>query len=306
MRNNSQAEVCDCLITLFWDLVNNLHVMKTIGIIANLNKPNVSSVTKRIIGIFERYGIGVLLEKPLAKILGRSGVSEEILAKKVDLLIALGGDGTFLRVARIVQKNPKPILGINLGGLGFLSEVTLDSLRKDVGLLIKGKYRIDYRMTLDTKVSGKRNLPPALNDVVISKHAISRLINIDVSINGEFVTEYRADGIIVSTPTGSTAYNLSAGGPIVKPGSNVIIITPICPHTLTQRPLVIPCNNIVEIGFRGIVKDVELTIDGQIGVGLDKDDKVIVTEGKEKVPVVLFEDSSYFDVLRQKLGWGSR
>lgn len=283
--------------------------MDTIGIIANLDKPNAISVAKRIIGVLGKHRIKVFLERPLAKAVKRQGfgVSIDRLADKVDLIIAMGGDGTFLRAARTVRGNPKPVLGVNLGGLGFLSEVTLGSLEKDLKLLINGNYDIDYRMTLDTKVVNRKvRTPPALNDIVISKQVLSRLIYLEVLIDGEFVTRYKADGIIVATPTGSTAYNLSAGGPIVYPSSNVIVISPICPHTLTQRPLVVPSDSEIEIRFNTPIKGVELTIDGQVGMPLSKDDKVIVTEGEEKVPVVLFKDTSYFEVLRQKLGWGSR
>lgn len=296
--------------------------MDIVGIIANLNKPNVIDVTKKIMGFLEKDNVKVFLEKPLACAVRRprSGIGLDTLASRVDLVISMGGDGTFLRAARIVHGHLKPILGVNLGGLGFLSEVTLKSLERDLKLLRKGKYKIDYRMTLDTELVRKTKrvkIAPALNDIVISKRELSRIINIEVFIDGEFVTRYRADGIIVSTPTGSTAYNLSAGGPIVYPGSSVIVITPICPHTLTHRPLVVPSTSKIEIrlaplemksltGFSAPLKDVELTIDGQVGVSLTKDDKVVVTEGKEKIPVVLFEDTSYFEVLRQKLGWGSR
>ncbi len=285
--------------------------MKSIGIIANINKPDVVKIAKKIISFFEGQDIEVFMERPLAEIVGKRGlgVSGRVLAKKADLIIAMGGDGTFLRTARIARGYLKPILGVNLGGLGFLSEVTLESLEKDLRLLVKDRYNIDYRMTLDVEVirRGKGiNISPALNDVVISKRALKRIINLDVFVDGRFVTRYKADGIIVSTPTGSTAYNLSAGGPIVYPGGNVIVITPICPHTLTHRPLILPSNSKIGIGFTAPVKGVELTIDGQVGLGLTVDDKVVVTEGEEKIPVVLFEDTSYFEVLRKKLGWGSR
>lgn len=285
--------------------------MNTIGIIANLNKTNAVSVAKEIIRFLERNRVKVFLEKPLAQALGRAGtgILVDRLAEKTDLIIALGGDGTFLRAARIMHGYLKPILGVNLGGLGFLSEVTLDSLEKDLKLLIKGKYKIDYRITLDTEVLRKKRkirVTTALNDIVISKKALSRIINLEVFIDGRYVATYRADGIIVSTPTGSTAYNLSAGGPIVYPNSDVIVISPICPHTLTHRPLVIPSISKIEIGFGAPIRDVELTIDGQVGMGLDKDDKILVTKGKENVAIVLFEDTSYFEVLREKLSWGSR
>jgi len=288
-----------------------LNNMKRIGIIANLDKSNVIKTAGTIIRFLERHNIKIVMEKPLARAMKRAkkGVLLERMAPLSDLFIALGGDGTFLRAARNGYNLSIPILGVNLGGLGFLSEVTLDHLEKDLGLLVEGKFMVDPRMTLSARVrgkSGQKKAVPALNDVVVSKHALSRIINLDISIDGDYITQYKADGIIVSTPTGSTAYNLSAGGPIVKPGSEVIVITPICSHTIAQRPLVIPGQSVIEIKINNPAEGAELTVDGQLGISLSLKDRVVITRGKQNVPVVLFSGTSYFEVLRRKLSWGER
>ena len=288
-----------------------LNNMKRIGIIANLDKSNVIKTAGTIIRFLERHNIKIVMEKPLARAMKRAkkGVLLERMAPLSDLFIALGGDGTFLRAARAGYNLSIPILGVNLGGLGFLSEVTLDHLEKDLGLLVEGKFMVDPRMTLSARVrgkSGQKKTVPALNDVVVSKHALSRIISLDISIDGDYITQYKADGIIVSTPTGSTAYNLSAGGPIVKPGSEVIVITPICSHTIAQRPLVIPGQSVIEIKINNPAEGAELTVDGQLGISLSLKDRVVITRGKQNVPVVLFSGTSYFEVLRRKLSWGER
>lgn len=287
-------------------------MIKTMGIVANLNKTNAVSVTNKIINFLKKHNIKVVLESSLANAMKKNklGYSLDKMAGMVDLVIALGGDGTFLRVARVIQKHLRPILGINLGKLGFLAEVTLDSLEDDLKLLVKGKYSVDYRMTLNAEVfkkGGKKiKVQPALNDVVISKEAIARIINLHIYIDNKHVTTYRADGIIVATPTGSTAYALSAGGPIVYPSTDAILVAPICPHTLTHRPLIIPSNIKVKIKLDSPVKDVLLTVDGQVGLELRSGDSIVVSKGSKMVPLVVFDDTSYFELLRHKLHWGGR
>ena len=285
--------------------------MKNIGIIVNLTKPNAVTVAKRITSFFKKHKIGVLYEEALAKKLGivQSCKSIENLVEKSDIVITLGGDGTFLRTARLIQNNPKPMVGVNLGDLGFMAEVTLDSLERDLELLIKKKYTVKTRFTLTGEViRGKKRLFKhfALNDVVVSKMDLSRLVNIETYIDNEYITTYKADGVIVSTSTGSTAYNLSAGGPIVYPGSNVILVTPICPHTLTHRPLVVPSERTIKMKMGVTTKDVTLTFDGQVGEQLKKNDLIIVRKRKKKISMITFENTQYFDVLRRKLYWGNR
>lgn len=286
--------------------------IKHIGIVANLTKKNAISIAKKVISILKSKNIKISLETSLAIALKQKplGVDLKKMAKSVDSVVALGGDGTFLRVARVIENSLKPILGINLGQLGFLAEVTLDSIEKDLNLLIAGEYNIDYRMCLETEVAKsnakKVRIQSSLNDVVVSKETIARIIDFDTYIDNKYVARYRADGIIVATPTGSTAYSLSAGGPIVYPESDVILIAPICPHTLNHRPLIIPSKAKIKIKLNHPVKDVVLTIDGQVGMKLDEKDTVIISKSSKKVPLITFKDTSYFNVLKQKLQWGSR
>lgn len=286
--------------------------IKTVGIVANLDKSRTKDVAKKIVNLLQQKKINVILDLPLAKLLkqAKSALSIDRLAEKVDVVITLGGDGTFLRVARVMQKHLKPILGVNLGGLGFLAEVTLESLENDLGLLVKGQYDINYRMTLYTDVvkkNGKRiKVQPALNDVVVSKKVIARIINVKTYINNKPVTTFKADGVIVATPTGSTAYTLSAGGPIVHPKTEVVLISPICPHTLTHRPLVIPSDDKIKLKLDKSAKGVILTVDGQIGMDLSPEDSIIIKRGQQMVPLITFRDTLYFKVLQQKLSWGSR
>ena len=283
--------------------------MKKVGIIANMHKANVVEVSKKLIDFFGAHGIKVFLEKDLSAKIRRNKIEvlSSVRIKEMDIVISLGGDGTFLRVARVVHD--KPILGVNLGDLGFLAEITLPNLIKDLKQLIEGKYKIEQRMTLDTEVvkKGKRKkVCSALNDIAVSKSEICRVIDLSIFIDKQYVAKFKADGVVISTPTGSTAYNLSVGGPIVLPGSEIIIISPICPHMLTHRPLVVPSQSKIEIVCDAPEKGVELTIDGQVGLEIVKNDKIIITKSKNKVPVILLRNNAYFEVLRQKLLWGKR
>ncbi len=287
--------------------------MKTIGIIANLTKKQSLQVARKVIRFFKSYRINVLLDRPLAKALHkpRLGVSINALARESEVVFALGGDGTFLRAARLIHKHLKPILGVHLGGLGFLAEVNVDTLENDLKLLIKGEYNIDFRMSLEgevlrCKVKKPISIQPVLNDVVISKTDLSRLITLETYIDDEYITTYNADGIIIATPTGSTAYTLSAGGPIVYPGSEVILVAPICPHLLAHRPLVVPATSKVKIRLGADSGCIALTMDGQVVQELLPGDWVIIGKGSQEIPLISFADTSYFDVLKKKLHWGSR
>lgn len=279
------------------------------GIFANVEKPKVKKVISRIMQFAQRSGIEVLLEKKLVDIVKTKRLlKEREICKEADFLFAIGGDGTFLRVARINKNMGKPIIGINVGTLGFLTEVPASKLSQCLKLLYKGNYRIEKRAILKPCVEGegKKIYPIALNDVVISKQDISRVIWMKVYVNKRFVTEYMADGVIIATPTGSTAYNLSAGGPVVSPDADVICITPICPHTLTHRPLIVSGNDTIMVVVERPNKGMVLTIDGQVGRSLNKGDKIFVSRERDKVPMVAFKKISYYDLLREKLNWGYR
>jgi NAD+ kinase len=226
----------------------------------------------------------------------------------VDLVVVLGGDGTLLSMARAVGDLGVPLLGVNLGGLGFLTAPTLEEMVPALEALLAGRMAADERMMLTTRVvrNGQRLCEyAALNDVVITKAAMSRIIDLAVSVEGQHATEYRADGLIISTPTGSTAYSLSAGGPILFPTMDAIVLTPICSHTLTNRPIVLPGMHRVEVTLLAD-QEVMVTVDGQVGVNLKQGDTVEVVKAAARIRLVRFPQKDFFSVLRTKLKWGAR
>jgi len=283
--------------------------MKKIGIIANPKKKRAFSVTQELIAWLKKRKKKVLLDSDIAKAIGREDLTccKEKLPAQVDLLIVLGGDGTLLSVARIIGMRRVPILGVNLGGLGFLAATTCQQLYKTLEYIFAGKYEIEQRMMLNASIQRRGKIIEAhnaLNDVVVSKGALSRILKLKVFIGDTYITTYMSDGLIISTPTGSTAYSLSAGGPVVSPDVEAIILTPICPHTLSNRPLIISKNNkvCVEIGFeRG---EVSLTIDGQVGRQLNPGDKVLVKKAASRINLITGYDADHFQILRRKLRWG--
>jgi len=226
-------------------------------------------------------------------------------------VVVLGGDGTLLSVARALGSRAVPILGVNLGTLGFLTEIALDELFAALDRVLRGEHRIESRMRLEVGVvRGGVEAPPAerflaLNDAVLTKADLARMIDLETRAGGDLVTSYHADGLIVATPTGSTAYSLSAGGPIVLPELEAFVLTPICPHTLTQRPLVLSHSAEIEIVVRSR-EEVQLTIDGQEGATLQQGDSVRVRRSAHPVHIVVSPFRSRFEILRQKLGWGTR
>jgi len=234
-------------------------------------------------------------------------VATEELAAKVDLILVLGGDGTMIAAARLLGDTEVPVLGVNYGGLGYLAEFRIEELYAALESILAGNYRVDKRVMLDVKllrgddeVSSNR----VLNDVVINKSALARIIEIEAYLNQQFVNSFRADGLIVSTPTGSTAYNLSAGGPVIFPSMNAVVITPICPFTLSNRPIVVPDDAVIELLLKTEQEDVALTLDGQVGFPLKVDDRVVIRKSKTIFHLVQPSNRNYFDVLRDKLRWG--
>ncbi|MGI9592545.1 MAG: NAD(+)/NADH kinase, partial [Myxococcota bacterium] len=232
------------------------------------------------------------------------------LARRADLLIVLGGDGTILAAARAVGERAVPLLGVNLGTLGFLAETSSDELFGALEQAMEGRLLVARRMRVDVSLErGGRTLERAiaLNDAVIGKSALSRMIDLETRADGAYVTTYHADGLIVATPTGSSAYSLSAGGPLLLPDGESIVLTPICPHTLTQRPLVLPETCRVEIlvaDTRG--GDVHLTVDGQVGLQLEQGDRVSVVRSAHPARLLVLPGRSRFEVMREKLKWGER
>lgn len=281
--------------------------MKKIGIIAKRGVPAVVDAVRDLLVWLNKKKFRVFVEEEVAPILKLKGYPREKIPSKVDIIIVFGGDGTLLSAARLVGKRGIPILGINIGGLGFITEIAMDEMRRDViEKIFSGKCRFEERIMLSPDVyrKGKKIMQhTALNDVVINKGALARMVEFDVHINNQYVTAFRADGLIVSTPTGSTAHSLSAGGPILYPTLESFVMTPICPHTLTNRPIVLPDKFILEVSIKK-GKNVYLTLDGQEGVPLKVGDKVKIKKADFKTRFLLLHTKDYFQILRTKLKWG--
>jgi NAD+ kinase len=234
-------------------------------------------------------------------------VKAEELAPAADLVLVLGGDGTMIATARQIGDEEVPVLGVNYGGLGYLTEFRIEELYSGLEAILAGHYRLDKRVMLSIELHGADGavtLNRVLNDVVINKSALARIIEIEAYLNQQFVSSFRADGLIVSTPTGSTAYNLSAGGPIIFPSMNAVVITPICPFTLSNRPLVVPDSAVIELLLKTDQEDVTLTLDGQVGVPLNMGDRVVIRKSRTTFNLIQPSNRNYFDVLRDKLRWG--
>ncbi|HYE76230.1 MAG TPA: NAD(+)/NADH kinase [Blastocatellia bacterium] len=234
-------------------------------------------------------------------------VENNQLAEDVDLLVVLGGDGTMLGAARMLGDRRIPVLGVNFGWLGYLTEFTLAELFSTLENVRQGKMALESRMMLDVTLERNSQLIAshrALNDGVITQAALARMIEMECYVNGDFVNSFRADGMIVSTPTGSTAYSLSAGGPIVHPGMSAILLTPICPHMLSNRPVLVPGDAVVDLTFKR-AEGAMLTVDGQIGIKLTLDDRIILKRSQTTFDIVRPTTRNYFEVLRTKLKWGS-
>lgn len=258
---------------------------------------------------FKQKGIKVFSEEMKTKG-SLDGCCKEsmVIPKTVDWVVVLGGDGTLLGAARRVGRFGSPILGVNLGGLGFLTGIPLERLYPVIEMMINDRLEVESRVMLETKVLRKGKVVcrfEVLNDVVINKVTLARIIDLDVAINEEFLTTFKADGLIISTPTGSTAYNLSAGGPILYPTMETFILTPICPFTLTNRPIIIPDTSVIQIKMKNESEEaVVLTFDGQVGFDLYYNDKVIIRKSENKIKLFRPPDHSYFNILRTKLMWG--
>ncbi|MDH5625674.1 MAG: NAD(+)/NADH kinase, partial [Nitrospira sp.] len=229
------------------------------------------------------------------------------LAGKADVLLILGGDGTILHAARLAAERSIPILGVNMGGLGFLTEVRLDDLYASLDRVFANDFVLDERLMLQIHVHRHGETVArgiVLNDVVISKGTLARMIELKIAIQGQFVTNLRADGLIVGTPTGSTAYSLSAGGPIINPAVQSLILTPISPHTLTHRPLIVPGNVEIEVTLTSRDDGAMATLDGQVGIAMTQGDTVVIQASEHRTKLIRFPESHYYEVLREKLKWG--
>lgn len=290
--------------------------MKRIGIVVKRNKPEAIPLIRNLVEWFRQRKVELYVEEEIGKFftppLSESylnPVSREDLPVRAEMIIVLGGDGTLLSVARQVWNRDIPILGVNIGGLGFLTEIHLEELYRVMERVLQGDYKTDERDVLSASVirRGEKVVEfIVLNDAVINKGALARIIDLETTINGQYVTTFQSDGLIISTPTGSTAYNLSAGGPIVYPSLHTLIITPICPHTLTNRPIVIPDDVEVHALLKSEQQEVILTLDGQQGFPLEYEDVVQVKKTEGRILLIKSPYRHYFELLREKLKWGER
>jgi len=288
--------------------------MKKIAIFAKVHDPRCLGIAEELTEWLAERGMVACVEEHLSKQLRRpssaeSAASSEI-ARDADLVVVLGGDGTLIAAARLVGERDVPILGVNLGSLGFLTEITLDELYPSVERCLAGDFEVSQRMMLLASVErgGEQvELHRVLNDVVINKGALARIVDMETYVNGQYLTTFKADGLIVSTPTGSTGYSLSANGPIIHPALDSISITPICPHTLTNRPLVVASDAQISIRLQSALDEaVFLTLDGQVGVKLVCGDVVQIRKAAHTTSLIQSRSKDYFEVLRTKLKWGER
>ncbi len=278
--------------------------IEKVGFIVKAHAPQIKNILVELSAYFDKKGISCVLEEVAAEKLDKKdGVSREEVPKKADLIVVLGGDGTLLSIAHVAAQESIPVVGINLGALGFLTEVPLDEMFIALDAYLEGNKNIlSWRQMLQAKT--KKNSYYCLNDVVINKGALARMIRCAIWIDGEEIAETRADGLIISTPTGSTAYSLSAGGPIVQPHIPALIMTPICPHTLSFRPMVISLESKVKVKLLTGGEEVYLTIDGQRGEPMKKDDTVEIFHSGLELQLISSPRRNYFDLLKEKLRWG--
>ncbi len=282
--------------------------MKTIGISAKITSDEALQFAAKVAADLRARDFGVCLDFATADKLNDRGkcVAKGDLGKHSDLLITFGGDGTLLSVARHAPKSV-PILGVNMGTLGFLTEVTVEEFPEVMERVLAGDYESEERVALDVVVRGPgrdHRIYRVLNDATINKSALARIIEMRVTVGGEFVSSFRADGLIIATPTGSTAYNLSAGGPIIYPTMGAVVLTPICPHMLSNRPVVLPDTLDIEVGIATPNQEIFLTLDGQDGLPIAQNDVVCINKSPNPVTLIRTPGKSYFDVLRAKLKWG--
>jgi NAD+ kinase len=284
----------------------------TFGIAGNLRKEGVPIVAQKVIERFNAEGVDFVVEKSLSAVLRRKlrmksvgrAILEKDLPSRCDMLISLGGDGTILRLARQVAEKGTPLLGVNLGKLGFLAEVSVEDLDACLTEVLKGDYFIVERMMLQATIHKNSKTYIALNDIVVDKFGSSRVLNFETHVNGEYLATFTADGIILSTPTGSTAYAMANGGPIVTPPNRAITISPICPHSLTARPVIVPDDSVIRIKVVSSENKVHITADGQDEVLVRPPTEIRIKRSPFSARLVKRRNTSYYDILRKKLNWG--
>lgn len=280
--------------------------MKKFGLVVNLNKKEVQRLVEQITRWLEERDCEVMIKEDTAHTMGlsRLGVPQEALFGQAQCVIVFGGDGTMLWTARKVAKAGTPIIGINMGHLGFLTEIDVPEALADLGKILDGQYFVEERMMLEASVYREGCLVEnsvGLNDAVISKGAISRLIRLETYVNDYFVNKYMGDGLIIASPTGSTAYSLSAGGPLVSPEHDSLLLTPICPHSLWARPVVVAPDSVIKVALLSEGGAVTLTMDGQYVFSLRQDDQIVIRRAPQKAKFLRITGRNFFEVLRKKL-----
>ena len=283
--------------------------MQKIGIICKTGISEPVVILKELLPWLKQKGYETFVDVETASVLNIDGFSRSQIPSLSDMIIVLGGDGTLISTCRLVADKGVPVLGVNIGGLGFLTEIPVEKLYEMLEMVLTGECPIEERLMLKAQVLRHGALIAeynVLNEVVVNKAALARIIDLETYINQSYVTTFKADGLIISTPTGSTAYSLSAGGPVLYPTLDNIVLTPICPHTLTNRPIVLAGNSVIEVILRSPTERVYLTLDGQVGFSVMQNDTVVVVKSPFKTRLLIPCDRDYFEILREKLKWGER
>lgn len=284
--------------------------VRSVGVVGKRRIDRVIRAAEELVGWLRDRKVECLVEEELAACSPLlPGCPREELPSKVDLLVVLGGDGTLLSAARLLAGSPVPLLGVNAGGLGFLTEVALEELFQVLERVLAGQTTVIQRSLLEAVVwrEGKQTARQrVLNDVVVNKGVLARIIDLETHIDDHYLTTFKADGLIISSPAGSTAYNLSAGGPIVHPALGCIILTPICPHTLTNRPIILPEDRTIRVSVGSVDGEVYLTFDGQVGYRVGEGDLLEVRTSPDRLCLIKSPHRSFYEVLRSKLRWGER
>ena len=283
---------------------------KKIGVFCKPKAPSATDILGRLIPWLRKQNYHIFLDTGTAAIINEtSSYEKREISQQADLLIVLGGDGTLLSVAQAAHPYNIPILAVNLGSLGFLAEISIDELYPTLENILAGKFEIENRMLLNACIwrnGEKVEDHNVLNDVVINKGAVARVISLQVLVNGQYMTSYRADGLIIATPTGSTAYSLSAGGPIIHPSMHTLVLSPICPFTLTNRSILIPDQSIIQVKLAAEYDDVRVTLDGQEGYDMRAGDILKIKKTKTSLQLIRGPNKNYYQILRDKLHWGSQ
>lgn len=288
--------------------------MKSIGILSKLGDPSVADTLKQIITYLHDNQLETVLDQNTAKLLGgdfsNQGVSRDQMGRTADMCIVVGGDGTMLNAARSLVEHDVPLLGVNLGRLGFLSDISPMELLARIGEVLQGEFHTEERILLHARIERNGEVisdSNAFNDVVIHKNEVGRMIEIETYVNGQFVNIQRSDGLIVSTPTGSTAYALSGGGPLIHPSLNALVMVPICPHTLSNRPIVVDADSELEIVLQdNNYGNAQVTCDGQIKIALEPADSIRIAKITKPITLIHPKGYDYFDILRVKLRWAEK